>query len=97
LPTDHALRLLATDFPQAVASLGLSDHRIALIGYLDHHGIAFEHDGHTVIVKNSGETMLSATFDELNRLIEWEATLKPQSLVVEGSWYEGQLRQMMGW
>nr|WP_162660490.1 DUF6882 domain-containing protein [Tuwongella immobilis] len=75
--TEPPLHQLATVFPQAIASLEIPDHRLALIGYLDHYELGYEQDGEKVVVRENGEPVLTATFDEQNRLTNLEATIKP--------------------
>ncbi|WP_020471392.1 DUF6882 domain-containing protein [Zavarzinella formosa] len=77
-PTPPLARL-ATVFPQAISSLDIPDHRLALTGYLDYHGLAYEQIGDRVVAKENGEPALTATFDHLNRLTNLEATIKPRS------------------
>ena len=74
---DPPLRRIATVFPQAIASLDIPDHRLALAGYLEYYGLAFEADGTQIVVKEGGRAVLTASFDELNRLKKLEATVKP--------------------
>ena len=67
-------RLLSV-FPQAISSIEIPDHRLALIGYLDYHGIGFEETVSQVVVKENGEEVLTATFDEQKRLTNLEARI----------------------
>lgn len=99
--TDPPLQRIATVFPQAIASLEIPDHKLALTGYLEHYGLSHEQDGEKIVVKENGEVVLAATFDEQNRLTKLEAKLEgaePKSDAggaVE-SWNEMQLRRMLG-
>jgi hypothetical protein len=96
--TDPPLQRIATVFPQAIASLEIPDHRLALASYLDHYGLGHEQDGDKLVVKESGEAVLTATVDEHNRLTNLEARLKVDAPATNTeSWEEGQLRRMMGW
>jgi hypothetical protein len=73
--TDPPLQRIATVFPQAIASLDIPDHRLALIGYLAHYGLSYEQEGEKIVVKEEGEVELEAIFDEHNRLTNLEVTL----------------------
>ena len=95
--TDPPLQRIATVFPQAIASLEIPDHRLALAGYLDHYGLGHEQDGGKIVVKEDGEAALTATFDEQNRLTKLEAKLKSEAASRGESWDDGQFRRMMGW
>ena len=98
---DPPLQRIATVFPQAIASLEIPDHKLALSGYLDSYGLSHEQDGDKIVVKEDGEPVLTATFDELNRLTNLEVKLKAEADSpgkddpVE-SWDEMQLRRMLG-
>ncbi len=99
--TDPPLQRIATVFPQAIASLGIPDHKLALAGYVDHYGLRHESDGDKLVVKENGEPVLTATFDELNRLTNLEVRLVAKADdSSEGrsgeSWDEMQLRRMLG-
>lgn len=100
------LHRLATVLPQAIASLEITDHRLALTGYLDHYGLSFEQVVDKIVVKENGEPVLTATFDGQKRLTNLEAQLDPPAVAepvadmepsqrVE-SWDEAQLRRMLG-
>jgi hypothetical protein len=100
--TDLPLQRIVTIFPQAIASLDIPDHRLALAGYLDHYGLSYEQDGDKLVVKEDGEVVLTATFDKQNRLTKLEAKLKPTDSGADDSntaesWDQAQLRRMMGW
>lgn len=75
--TEPPLQRLISVFPQAISTLEIPDHRLALTDYLDHHGIGYEQDAVKVVVKEDGEPVLIATFDDLKRLTHLEANLKP--------------------
>lgn len=100
-PDPPLLRITAI-FPRALSSLDIPDHRLALAGYLDYYNLTHEQVDDKLVVKENGDPVLTATFDEQNRLTHMEANLKPaassegDSDAVE-SWEEGQLRRMMGW
>ena len=75
--TDPPLARIATVFPRAISALDLADHRLALAGYLRSYGLPFEEASDRILVRDQGEPVLTATFDDLNRLTNLEATLKP--------------------
>jgi uncharacterized protein DUF6882 len=76
--TEPPLAHIASVFPQAIASLDIPDHKLALTGYLEYYGLAFEEVETQVVVKEESEPVLTASFDELNRLTKLEATIKPR-------------------
>lgn len=73
---EHPLARLAHVFPQAISAFAIPDHRLALTSYLDGCGVGHVNEGNAVIVKEGRETLLTATFDEQNRLTKLEATIK---------------------
>jgi hypothetical protein len=94
---DPPLQRIATAFPQIIASHVTPDHKFALTDYLDHYGLAHEHDGNKIVVNEGSEAVLIATFDEQDRLTDLQANLKSDARVSNGeSWDEGQLRRMLG-
>jgi hypothetical protein len=96
--TDPPLQRVATVFPQAIASLEIPDHKLALTGYLDHYSLSYEQDGDKIVVKENGEAALTATFDEQNRMTNLEAKLKPTGATPNDElWDELLFRKMMGW
>lgn len=95
--TEPPLQRVATVFPQAIAVLDIPDHRLAFTSYLDWYKLAHESDGNRVIVRESGEPVLTATFDEHNRLTHLEATLNPTSPPKKNSVWDDELfRRMLG-
>ena len=74
---DPPLQRIATVFPQAIASLDIPDHKLALTGYLDSYKLGFEQDGDKIVVKEDGEAVLTAMFDEQNRLTGLEVRVNP--------------------
>lgn len=98
---DPPLQRIATVFPQAIASLDIPDHKLALAGYLDSYTLGYEQDGDKIVVKENGEAVLTAMFDEQNRLTNLEVRLEsdvndPDDSSPGESWDEGQLRRMLG-
>ncbi|MBL8799294.1 MAG: hypothetical protein JNM56_35740 [Planctomycetia bacterium] len=74
-PTEPPLARIASVFPRAICSIEIPDHRLALLGHLDHYGLAYEQEAGKVLVKENGELLLTATFDELNRLTNLEVMI----------------------
>ncbi len=74
--TEPPLARIASVFPQAIASLDIPDHRLAFTCYLEYYRLAFEEKGAEVVVKEGNEPVLTAAFDELNRLTKLEAMIK---------------------
>ncbi|MBL8797842.1 MAG: hypothetical protein JNM56_28350 [Planctomycetia bacterium] len=75
-PTEPPLARIASVFPQAISSIDIPDHRLALIGHLDHHGLVYEEVVGQVLVKENGEPVLTAVFDEQNRLTNLEVQVQ---------------------
>lgn len=95
--TEAALIRIASVFPQAIASLDIPDHQIALEKYLDSYGLAIEASDRRIIARQNGEVVLTATFDESNRLAKLNVAQKPEQANTTGeTWDEGQLRRMLG-
>jgi hypothetical protein len=94
--TDPPLQRVVSVFPQAIASLEIPDHQLAFSGYLDYYSLGYEQEENRIVVRENGEPVITATFDEQNRLTNLEATLKPTPRHQDESWDEGQLRRMLG-
>jgi len=45
--------------------------------YLEHYGLAGEAEGDTLVVKEKGEAVLTARFDEQDRLAKLDVSIKP--------------------
>ena len=71
------LQRIAFVFPQAIASIEIANHKQALAGYLEHYGLVGEAQGDTLVVKEDGETVLTAMFDEMNRLAKLDVSIRP--------------------
>jgi hypothetical protein len=82
--TQPPLRRLVSVFPQAVSSLDIPDHHLALTGYLEYYGIPFQSEGNNVVVRENREPVLTAEFDACSRLTNLEAIIraeeKPETL-----------------
>ena len=70
------LARIASVFPQAISSFEISSHKLALIGYLDYYGLVGQEDGNALVVKEGGEPVLTATFDDHDRLTKLAVTIK---------------------
>lgn len=72
---ESPLARLAHVFPQAISSVAIADHRLALTSYLDQRSIVYISEGNAVIVSEKGKTVLTATFDSQQRLTKLDANL----------------------
>jgi hypothetical protein len=70
------LARVASVFPQAVAALHIPNHRLALAGHLAHYGLDGRDEGDRVVVREGGQPVLTATFDESDRLTKLDVTVK---------------------
>lgn len=76
--SEPPLGRIASVFPQALAALDIPNHKIALAGYLESCGLAFESEPARIVVKEKDEPVLMATFDEQERLTHLEVTLRAE-------------------
>ena len=95
--SDPPLQRVVAIFPQAISLLGISDHRAALLRYLGFYGFSPKDYGRTLTVSEGGRVVLTAKFDEQNRLTGMEAELQAVPTRAGESWDEMQLRRMLGW
>ncbi len=72
---DDPLQRILTVFPQAISAMEIADHREALQGYLSHYGFEAESDGDALLLREQGQEVLRAEFDEHGRLRELKGTL----------------------
>jgi hypothetical protein len=82
--TDPPLARIATIFPQAISTLDIPNHKLALMGYLAYYGLKGQTEGNTVVVKDNGRYVLLATFDQYHRLKQLDVTIdgrEPESVV----------------
>jgi hypothetical protein len=75
LQVEQPLQRILTVFPQAISSMELADHREALRGYLEHYGFEPENEGDALLLRQQGQEVLRAEFDEQGRLRELKGTL----------------------
>ncbi len=75
LQVEEPLQRILTVFPQAISAFEIAEHQEALQGYLFHYGFEPEVDGKSLLVRQHGQEVLRAEFDELGRLRELKGTL----------------------
>lgn len=75
LLVDDPLQRILTVFPQAISAIEIADHREALQGYLEHYGFEAEDKGDALFLREKGEEVLQAEFDEHMRLTELHGIL----------------------
>ncbi|MBL8793997.1 MAG: hypothetical protein JNM56_08830 [Planctomycetia bacterium] len=73
--TEPPLARIASVFPQAIAAMEIPNHKLALAGYLGHYGLAGQDDAGKLVVKEDGQAVLVAAFDEQERLTKLEVTV----------------------
>lgn len=81
---DPPLQRIVSIFPQAIASIDIANHKLAFIGYLEYYGLAHEQVEDRLVVKEDGGAVLTATFDELNRLTKLQGTLGRKQQMASG-------------
>ena len=74
-PAGDPLTRVTTVFPQALAALPITDHRRTLTGYLRYLGLDGQPEGAGLVVRQDGELVLVAGFDEWGRLARLEVIL----------------------
>jgi hypothetical protein len=74
-PDVPPLLRIATLFPQALAALDLGDHKVALTHYLAYHRLTGEAAAETLVVRDDDGQVLTAAFDEYQRLTRLNLTL----------------------
>ncbi|MCA9178530.1 MAG: hypothetical protein KDB14_28915 [Planctomycetales bacterium] len=75
LQVDDPLQRILSVFPQAISAMEIADHREALRGYLEHYGFDAESEGNALLLRQQGQDVLRAEFDEHGRLRELKGTL----------------------
>jgi hypothetical protein len=71
-----ALRI-ASIFPRVLGQWSILDHRAALVGYAAWYGLTSEGTPPTVRLLSASKEVLTATFDDQNRLTELKGTFGP--------------------
>jgi hypothetical protein len=95
------LARIALVFPQMIANFEIPNHRLVFSSYLEYYGLAYEQEEDTITVNEGEEQVLTATFDEHNRLTNLEAKLKSDAIETDAvekveTWEQAQLRRMLG-
>ncbi|QDV21166.1 hypothetical protein Pan153_58480 [Gimesia panareensis] len=72
---ENQLQRITTTFPQIIAQMEVEDHQNALFHYLQHYGLEPEAMENVLVVRENGEEILHASFDDLNRLQELKASI----------------------
>jgi hypothetical protein len=75
-PVEQPLPRILTIFPQALQGYPISDHKTALAGYLEYYGFRPTVRDKKIRVNHGGQTVLTARFDDLGRLVSLEGTAK---------------------
>src|SRR5262249_21316260 len=70
------LARIASVFPQAIAALDIPNHRLALAGHLVHYALDAQDGRARVVVRKAGQPVLTANFDEVDRLTKLDVTVK---------------------
>jgi len=73
---DPPLQRIATIFPQAIASIEIPDHKLALMGHLEYYGLPYKDLGSEIVVMEGSERLLTATFDYDHRLTQLEVVVQ---------------------
>jgi hypothetical protein len=82
-------------FPQIFTSFDIPNHRLALTTYLSSHDLNYHNDDRQILVKKDGINVLTATFDEQNRLTTLETEMDADEEPPVESWEESQLNRML--
>jgi hypothetical protein len=77
--TKSPLACIAHDFPQAISAFSLSDHRLALTSYLDQCSLSYVVKENAVVVSDGDVALLTAMFDQANRLTKLDVKLMPST------------------
>ena len=75
LPRESLPARIVSVFPQAVASLPFTNHKHAFQSYVRHYGFEVRLESNSVVVRRDGLQVLSACFDEHDRLTRLKAAL----------------------
>lgn len=93
--TTPPLQRVDTVFPQAITALGLPDHRLAFTSYLNWYKLTHQSDANRVVVRENGEPVLTATFDEHHRLTSLESVLNSAPALTNSAWDDELFRRML--
>lgn len=72
---EHDLQRISTLFPQIISELEIKNHQLALQNYLNHYGLKPERTENTLIVREQGQRIFRASFDEFHRLQELKTSI----------------------
>ncbi|QDT30220.1 hypothetical protein Enr10x_55800 [Gimesia panareensis] len=72
---ENHLQRITTTFPQIIGQMEVEDHQNALFHYLQHYGLEPEAMENVLVVRENGEEILHASFDDLNRLQELKTSI----------------------
>lgn len=79
LPIENKMVRATRVIPECISALEITDHSKATAAYLRHNGFDVVDDGHKIVVHGDGQPILTAKFDELNRLTKLDSHLNPQN------------------
>jgi hypothetical protein len=77
VPEPHPLLRISSVFSQAIGGYPIPDHRAAFVPYVESYGLRAAISGQTVHVLESGTEVMTAEFDEHNRLTRLAMTVPP--------------------
>lgn len=77
VPEPHPLLRISSVFPQAISGYPILDHRAAFLAYVESYGLLVKSGTADVRVLSAGAEVMTARFDEMNRLSSLEGTVSP--------------------
>lgn len=77
VPEPYPLVRISSMFPQAIGGYPVLDHRAAFVAYVESYGFQAETIGQEVSVRSAEAPVMTARFDEFNRLVVLEGTVAP--------------------
>lgn len=79
LPVENKIVRATRVIPECVSALEVANHRQATAAYLRQNGFDVQEDGRNLLVPGADRPMLTAKFDERNRLTKLESHLNPKN------------------
>lgn len=79
LPVENKIVRATRMIPECISTLEITDHRRATAKYLRQNGFDVESEGRQLVVREDGEPVLTAEFDELNRLTRLQSHVNPSN------------------